>query len=596
MSAIIIPVPADLSRVLNAEERGELHRFLEPFETLRENPFFESKVNLNNKAKAEELYKQATSNEFNRTIVAMERVTVEYSAFTRLLVHLKEKKSIANNPVLLAEIAALENAAIQPVQRFMRFAMLGKEINTHYSKAIAKVPEPESATTQKTFSDLLAHFEKYASKINAERASSEKMEVVKPFLQYQSTQPAKPILDTLAKKVGDADLDKSAEIISKAYVDAYLDGRTASSTGTVKSPDLKMLDEFLTKAIDKHFDASAEKPEKLILGVFANIPTVKDALVSHLFNRAMLEGIVDGKQNQIIYTNAVKAIVRMGDGAVNDWNALVTSKLGSDAPRIENSKLDKNKEIVLMKESAINSTYETFSKLPDIKTRITAAVYPAQLAVLNDYVKAFAETGAREKFLELYLDTYINERVKVGSHTEKGPLLTQLDEAFTKLYKENKKAFGGSAKSTPDSILFNSVNQGPALAARLTERALQRAIASIDSKDPKAFVNCLKAVARMDTAAQWDKLIETKYPQHAILKVANNPIMDKKMSETSIEKLYANVSQPGRGPSASTTGKRSRPGLFDKLSVSIAGARQSASPSDDKSPTSPTSPSPKRSK
>jgi hypothetical protein len=268
-------------------------------------------------------------------------------------------------------------------------------------------------------------------------------------------------------------------------------------------------------------------------------------LVAHLYKRAISEG-VHGVKDQHVFTNAVKAVVRMGNDAIKIWNKIALENspkyggnLGLPLTKLEDGAVKR------MKEREIDDLYA--SKLKNTPKEIASRYHPnllvtwlskavqppdlspQQYAKINVLIGELqrAEKHYPEKihqiFMNEYFDTYILERVKEGSHSKPGKLQAFLESVAT---SGGKKA---------DSALFETVAPQSGEAQSLALRAVTRGVESIINKNETQFINVLKAVKRMGVLSEWNELVNTG----GYTDLALTEKMD--LSEKGIQKLWSKV-------------------------------------------------------
>lgn len=127
------------------------------------------------------------------------------------------------------------------------------------------------------------------------------------------------------------------EAIILPYLDIYLEERSKGYLGhTSKGLNLTFLEGLFKKYDLMEVGAMDKKEDKLdarIFKAFEGAPAKINAAVRLLFLRAMSEGI-GGAHDKMIYVNARKAINRMGDRAIAQWNQQVQGRFGDSVPTV----------------------------------------------------------------------------------------------------------------------------------------------------------------------------------------------------------------------------------------------------------------------
>jgi hypothetical protein len=316
-------------------------------------------------------------------------------------------------------------------------------------------------------------------------------------------------------------------------------------------------------------------------------------LVAHLYERAMTEG-VSGVTDQTVFTNAIKAVVRMGNDAIKAWNQLAIkyTQDENNALILPLNTVDKKGKVTRIKESKIDELYK--AKFAEMPKEVISRYQPSILVnwVINASLPGDMEEKQYKKFQALidnlkraevsgdpadihqvfmlaYFDTYITERTKTTFGSQPGKLQAFLESIAT------------DDKKHADSDLFGTVPPHSAEAMNLALRAVALAVTDNpgeSSSDKEAlFINIVKAVKRMGIEREWNGQVTGLGHQGLVLDEK------KELKEGAINKLWDSVKETLGGKSPHHLDKMGL--LSHKESVSL-GKR---SVSDEPRPHSPSS-------
>jgi hypothetical protein len=584
----------EVVKVLNKREIEKFSRFVAAVNKL-ENPFTAHNPNDAYLLQFKQLLKQSRTQEFSNAIPIMNNALVDFTSVTDAMDVIKKRDSVTLeiSMLLTREITDQFSKAFQNLIRWesQLQAMLdtyAKTMKISDVKSAVKEYETKPNATeaeQSLFSiyHIHSYFKSLANQANELQRNAENTE-----LERNTNALIMAVNDTLSESPNDPSMaefrrtiesrstpENKINFIAKAYADAYLDGRTKTALGhTAKSVGLEKLETLLMDAIDPKFDATTSevKADEIILIEIAHNDTMRKTIVGHLFNRAMVEGI--GNNNPQIYVNAVKAIVRLGEKSLAEWNRLTAEKFGPDSLiKIPDMIYSMEGKFIRTTESESAATFSAINKNLMLKEKIALLFYPQLIAnaltnvdrkhltatesyKLDQFIQQYTDSAVsdpslgHQKFLDKYLDLYITDRRQAG----KTPLLETVEKAFLEFHKANKTATS-QTKDRDDALIMGTVR--PEEKASFAEKLIARALDAIANTNQSEFVNIIKVVKRMKLAPDWDKLVAAR-PEAANLKLEGNKALGKSLDEKYIKKYFETlVSQ------AETTDKRA--GFFNRL-------------------------------
>ncbi|HVY53546.1 MAG TPA: hypothetical protein VHA13_03410, partial [Gammaproteobacteria bacterium] len=382
-------------------------------------------------------------------------------------------------------------------------------------------------------------------------------------------------LETLANlNFSDSErMQKAMDIFSSAYVDLYLDERKKATFGTEKGDNLKHMEALMEKygmimpALSTSKKDKNDKTDARILQAIAVSSSSADIAIDRLFSRAMTEGI--GRNNEQLFANACKVVVRMGSQAVESWNNLIEQRLLA-IPETARQQLKISTDIDKQNEKDFAQAYHTLIKRPDAVQAISSMF---KLELLTNFIgetanrlnsvladtkdqrdqekRAYVIWGSTEfeklhknligikknnvegkedkifeELMKTYLTIYAKDKGKGSWGTGKGQLLKDIEN----IIKQYQHQIGGgllSKESKEDKELLNVVADNklsPSLQRDIARHAYKLGLEYLFSQnkdkeqDRASYINVVKAVVAMgdEMVAEWNRLAANIKPNHPI--------------------------------------------------------------------------------
>jgi hypothetical protein len=566
-----------LQKALLPNEIEMLTELFKPLKSLT-NPFRSHHEDTSYTEQFTHLIEQAQTTTFKGTYLVMRDAMLVGDMINNLVSEIKKRRSfdLELQTLLGQEVTAQMS---KPFQNIMRWGSMSEAISGYYLKALGikhnnkeesqKMIAQLSASTTRSDADnavlklheMEALFKGYSELANIEKKIFDENNPHLRKLQFTdevlSNLVFSKVAHDIAVEIEDiADLDERTAAVGMLYVNAYVGGRT-KGIGTVKTSTLEDLEKTFIDAIDPEFDPASyeQKPDTFLFSKLAEVPGLRTALVNNLFVTALTEGVANN--NELIYANSIKAVIRLGNQAILQWNDKVTREFGDKKIlKIDLSFFDDKGNYVYMKEKEVSANFSAIRKDKDISNNLSEQFFaqrlqsalrqvdrtslnPAQTEKLNALIQhtqgsaGVTNQQIHNAFIEKYLDLYITDRGKSG----KSPLLDAVEKAVTKVFQDYHKIHKtdqADYKDRVDAMILGTV--GASEKITLVAELAKRVQTVVKDNNKAEFINIGKAIVRMHAVTTWNGYVPTKLK------------LSEKVKESDIEKMYPTQQETAKHP------------------------------------------------
>jgi hypothetical protein len=333
--------------------KQNVRQYLEPYRKLLSNPFLtpvvapdagagadvtHKKIRMivdtmvTNRSEQKDNQSYSFTKEMQGIFDATSDASCNYNGFSQLIAEMRESPEIKKDPSLLEFLNRLSGELmIIPVQYGMRYELRLAEIKKNLSEGdvlkpiVANVEDMCKSEIRKSNSRILLddsmplYFLQKAFSDFEEK--SDKLTSIKTAIQE--------IIEQGSRISDQARLQQVRDVLKLPYMDFYLEQRKKDFIiGVVKGEELRCVEKFfedLKISSVAEMNKEGKTDERIMSWLHQDLPPDQSqALVQHLFDRAMKEGVIGG--NEWIYVNARKAVNRMKGSATQKWNSIVEDK------------------------------------------------------------------------------------------------------------------------------------------------------------------------------------------------------------------------------------------------------------------------------